>query len=150
LREEYKEHMMHNHIASQGAEPRRAPLSILLAAQLVAGFALGAGAAYLGSVLGGLVVAADPAGFRDVVAMIGGVLLGYPLGVGLGVWLVGRLLGARGRLWATMLGAYLGVGAVLLAARLFVTGDFLVGWLLMVALSLAGACAGYHMSRRRN
>jgi hypothetical protein len=25
-----------------------------------------------------------------------------------------------------------------------------IGWLLMVALSLAGACAGYHMSGRRN
>jgi uncharacterized membrane protein YeaQ/YmgE (transglycosylase-associated protein family) len=39
-------------------------------------------------------------------------------------------------------------GAVLLAARLFVTGDFLIGWLLMIALGLAGACVGYHMSGR--
>jgi hypothetical protein len=146
--EEYKEHVMHNQIASQGSAPRRAPLAILLVAQLVAGFALGAGLAYLGSILGGLAVAVDPAGFRDIVAMIGGVLIGYPLGVAGGAWLVGRLFGAHGRLWATLLGAYLGVGAMLLAARLFVTGDFLIGWLLMIALSLAGACAGYHMSAR--
>jgi hypothetical protein len=140
---------MHNQIASQGSAPRRAPLPIVLVAQLVAGFALGAGMAYLGSVLGGLVVAADPAGFRDIVAMIGGVLIGYPLGVAGGVWLAGRLLGARGRVWATLLGAYGGVAVVLLAARLFVTGDFAVGWLLMIALGLAGACAGYHASGRR-
>jgi CubicO group peptidase (beta-lactamase class C family) len=113
--EEYKEHVMHNQIASQGSAPRRVPLYILLVAQLLAGFALGAGLAYLGFILGGLAVAADPAGFRDIVAMIGGVLIGYPLGVAGGTWLVGRLFGARGRLWATLLGAYLGVGAVLIA-----------------------------------
>jgi hypothetical protein len=44
-------------------------------AQLVAGFALGAPFAYLGSVLGELLVGSDPSGgFRDTAAMLGGVL----------------------------------------------------------------------------
>lgn len=140
--------MIHNQATTEGRAPGRLPPALLLVAQLLAGFALGAGAAYLGSVFGGLLVATDPSGFRDIVAMIGGVLIGYPLGVAGGVWLVGRLLGARGRLWAAMLGAYLGVGAVLLITRLLVTGDFFIGWLLMIVLGLAGACVGYHMSGR--
>lgn len=140
---------MNNQPLPRRAASGRAPLPLVLVAQLVAGFALGAGLAYLGSVLGGLLVGADPSGgFRDVVAMIGGVLVAYPLGVAGGVWLVGRLFGRRGCLWATTFGAYLGIGVVLLLARLLTTGYPAIGWLLMIVLGLAGACSGYHLSDR--
>ena len=143
--------MMNDQPLPRWVAPGRAPLGVLLVAQLMAGFALGAGTAYLGSVLAGLVVPADPSGgFRDSVVMIVGVLISYPIGVAGGVWLVGRLLGRRGRLWATVLGAYGGVGVVLLIARLLVTGDFAIGWFLIIVLGLVGSCAGYYLSGRRN
>jgi len=141
--------MMNDQPIRRRAAPGRVPLRVLLVAQLVAGFALGVATAYLGSVVGGLLVEADPSGgFRDIVAMIGGVLVGYPIGAAGGVWLTGRLFGSHGRLWATVLGALLGVGAVLLVARLLISGDFAIGWILMIVLGLAGASSGYYLSGR--
>ncbi len=65
-----------------------------------------------------------------------------------GVWLTGRLFGRPGRLWATVLGAFLGVGAVLLVARLLIARDFAIGWVLMIVLGWAGACSAYYLSGR--
>lgn len=129
--------------------PWRTPLAVRASVQVIAGLFLGAAVGYLGSVLGGRVVVPEPGGFGDIVAMLGGLLLGFPLGASVGVWFSGRLLGGQGALWRTLLGAYLGVGIGLLGAQLFMYGGTAIGWLLLVALSLLGACAGYYARRRR-
>jgi hypothetical protein len=118
-------------------------------AQIVTGLAMGAGTGYLGTIVGGRFFAGDPSGFGDIVAQIGGLLLGYPFGASAGVWLGGRLFNGHGAFWATLLGSSLGIGILLLSARLFIDGAVGVGWLLVFACSLAGAVAGYHLSERR-
>lgn len=130
----------------QQPAPRwRAPLAAILAVQVVVGGALGAVTGYLGSILGGRFGVADPAGFGDIVAMLAGLLLGFPLGASGGVWLSGRLLGGSGALWATLLGAYLGVGIGLIGVRLLPPGTGSAGWLFLIVLCLLGACAGYQL-----
>lgn len=129
--------------------PRRpAPMAITLTAQIAAGLALGAALAFLGSAIGGRFFAGDGQGFRDIVAMLGGILLGYPLGAAGGVWLAGRLLGRPAPLWAPAAGAALGVGLLLLVAPLL-SGAATLAWGLIFALSLAGALAGSHLAAAR-
>jgi len=127
--------------------PGRARVFMVLA-QIAAGLAMGAGTGYLGTLIGGRFFAGDSSGFRDVVAQIGGLLIGYPLGASAGAWLGGRLFGGHGAFWATLLGSSLGVGMMLLSVRLFSAGAVGVGWLLVFACGIAGAVAGYHLSER--
>lgn len=62
--------------------------------------------------------AGDPAGFGDIVARIGGIVVGYPIGCTLGVWLTGRWIGWRGAFWASLLGAIAGGCVGVLGVRL--------------------------------
>lgn len=130
--------------------PWRAPLAARVSVQVIAGLVLGAATGYLGTIVGGRLVEPESGGFGDIVAMLSGILLGFSSGAGVGIWLSGRLLGAHGALWRTLLGAYLGVGIGLIGARLLVYGNTSLGWLLLFALSLLGACAGYYAQRRRS
>jgi hypothetical protein len=130
--------------------PWRAPLAARVSVQVIAGLVFGAGTGYLGTIVGGWLVEPEPGGLGDIVAMLGGMLLGFPLGAGVGVWFSGRLLGGQGALWRTLLGAYLGVGIGLIGARLLVYGNTSLGWLLLIALCLLGAGAGYYAQRRRS
>lgn len=127
---------------------RPASMAIALTAQIAAGLALGAALAFLGATLGGRFFAGDGQGFRDIIAMLGGLLLGYPLGATGGVWLAGRLLGRPAPLWAPAAGAALGVGLMLLVAPLLNDAAPLA-WGLIFALSLAGALAGHHLAAGR-
>jgi hypothetical protein len=136
---------MTRYTATQRGPAPRAPLALVIFAQLLAASALGAGAAYLGTLIGGLIVPVDSSGgFRDVVAQLGGLIAGYPIGVTAGVLLAGLLLGRAGSGWAALAGACLGVGAALLLTPLFAGGATMAGWALLFALGLLGALAGYH------
>jgi hypothetical protein len=139
--------VMQQHDGQEPVPRWRVPLAVILGVQVMAGVVLGAVTGYLGTSLGGRLVVADPAGFGDIVAMLGGLLLGFPLGVSGGVWASGRLLGGQGAVWATLLGAYLGVGIGIVGVRLLIYSSATAGWLLVIVLSLLGACAGYHLRR---
>lgn len=132
----------------QTSSRQPARTAVVLALQLIAGAGLGAACAYLGATIGWRLFAGDPAGFGDIVARIGGIVLGYPIGVAGGVWLVGRLLGRRAPLWAAGLGAAAGAGTILLIAPLL-NGMLVFGWALLFALSLAGGVAGHQLAHRR-
>jgi hypothetical protein len=141
---------MTEHTTSRPEPGAPAPLALVIAAQVVAACALGAIAAYAGTLIGGLIVPADPSGgFRDVVAQLAGLIVLYPIGLCAGLWAAGALLGRPGSRWASLAGAYLGVGIGLLLAPLFVSGQAPLGWALLLALSLLGALAGYHRVYRR-
>jgi hypothetical protein len=136
-------------VSSQGPAAQ-APLPLVILAQIVAGCVLGAGAGYLGTLVGGLVVPVDSGGgFRDVVAQLVGLVVGYPLGATGGVWLGGRLLGRPGSALAAALGAALGVAVALLLTPLFAGDAALLGWALLFTLGMLGALAGYHGVYRR-
>jgi hypothetical protein len=128
----------------------RASLPLAIIAQIVAGCALGAGAGYLGTLVGGALVPSDSGGgFRDVIAQLVGLVVGYPIGVSAGVWLAGLLLGRAGSAPATVIGAALGVAVALLLTPLFMGGPVLLGWVLLFTLGMLGALAGYHRLYRR-
>lgn len=136
-------------VTSQGPAAQQ-PLPLVIIAQIVAGCALGAGAGYLGTLVGGLVVPVDSGGgFRDVVAQLVGLVVGYPLGVTAGVWAAGRLLGRAGSPWTTLLGAAIGVALALILTPLLAGGQALIGWALLFTLGLLGALAAYHRLGRR-
>jgi hypothetical protein len=136
-------------VSSQGPAAQ-APLALVILAQIVAGCALGAGAGYLGTLAGGALVPSDSGGgFRDVVAQLVGLIVGYPLGASGGAWLAGRLLGRPGSALAAVLGAALGVAAALLLTPLFAGDAALLGWALLFTLGMLGALAGYYSLYRR-
>jgi hypothetical protein len=123
-----------------------------ISTQLLAGAALGAGAAFLGTQIGSWLLASGRAEPERAIAQIVGLLIGYTAGVALGVWLSGRMLRGRGACWASLLGAALGVGAGLLGASILLADPGATGWALVGLLGLAGGVAGYHasaMDRRR-
>ncbi|WP_129677597.1 hypothetical protein [Candidatus Chloroploca sp. Khr17] len=122
----------------------------VLVAQFVGAVALGAGSGYLGMLVGLRFFAGDPSGFGDIVARLGGILVGYPLGCALGAWLVGLWLGRRGPFWASLFGAYIGVGLVLLSFRLFPSGALVLAWLLVFACGALGAVTGSRLAARRS
>ncbi len=135
---------MTKHTVTSQGPAARAPLPLVIIAQLVAGCALGVGVGYLGTLVGGIIVPTDSGGgFRDVVAQLIGLVVGYPLGVSSGVTLAGLLLGRSGSVWGTILGAALGVGLALLLTPLL-AGEALVGWALLFTLGMLGALLGYH------
>lgn len=136
------------HTADPRSSGRRA--AAVLVAQFVGAVALGAGAGYLGMLIGLRFFAGDPSGFGDIVARLGGILVGYPLGCALGAWLVGRWLGGHGLFWAGLFGAYSGVGLVLLSFRLFPSGALVLAWLLVFAGGALGAVAGPRLAARRS
>jgi hypothetical protein len=139
---------MGKHTVTTQGSGAQAPLPLAIIAQVAAGLALGAGVGYLGTLVGGLIVPVDSGGgFRDVVAQLVGLVVGYPLGLSAGVWLAGRLLGRAGSPWATLLGAALGVGLALILTPLLAGGQALLGWALLFTLGMLGALAGYHYRR---
>ncbi|MFV9507655.1 MAG: hypothetical protein AB4911_24145 [Oscillochloridaceae bacterium umkhey_bin13] len=124
---------------SPGLHGRRALVTIIL--QLVGAVAAGAGGGYLGMEIGFRFFAGDPAGFGDIVARLGGILLGYPIGCGLGSWLVGRWRGLGSPFWASLVGAIAGVSLIFLFFILFPSGELVFGWLLIFACGAIGAVA---------
>lgn len=135
-------------MASPTASRRPAHPAVIITLQSLAGAGLGAACAYLGATIGWRYFAGDPAGFGDIVARIAGIILGYPIGVAAGIWLVGRLMGRPAPLWAAGLGAAAGAGLIVLISPLL-NGMLVFGWGLLFVASLAGGIAGHHLAGRR-
>lgn len=129
---------------------RAAPLAVALAAQLVLGLGLGIALGFIGLNIGGRFFAGDPSGLGDIVARVAGAMLSYPLGVALGVSLIGRLLRQPGAVWAAILGGYGGSGGVFIVAQIGLNGNFYLMWSLFVAFGLFAATAAYHLGARRS
>jgi hypothetical protein len=83
--------------------PLQGPARVLLGTAAGAGLGLVAGVG--GVLLGGQMASSD--------GMVAGGVLGAGLGLSLGMWAVGSLMGGDGLLLATVLGAGLGVGAAI-------------------------------------
>lgn len=140
---------MEHQVTQRPSLPPGAMGAVFISAQLIAGAALGAGAAFLGSQVGGWLLAGGQVEPDQAVAQIVGLLIGYSAGVTFGVWVSGRLLRGRGAFWATLLGAVLGVSAGLLGAGLLLRDPGAPGWALPGLLGLAGALVGYHAASQR-
>jgi hypothetical protein len=131
---------------AEGSERSQLGRATRGAARFGGAVALGAVGAYLGMLLGRRFFAGDPAGFGDIVASLGGIVVGYTLGSALGCWLVERLLGGRGALWAALIGSVAGVGLTLAGFRLFPSGQLILAWLLIFVCGAVGAVGGAELS----
>lgn len=119
-------------------QPRSRPWMVL-AAQFPAGALLGAALGYLGMLIGRTFFAGDPAGFGDIVASLGGIVLGFPLGAALGVSLVGWLIRRRQAIWATLIGSFLGSWSMVALVQIFRNSEVLVAWGMFFLLGVLGA-----------
>jgi hypothetical protein len=123
--------------------------SLLVAAQLLAGALLSVAVGYVGMVVGRTFFAGDPAGFGDIVASLGGIILGAPLGAALGVSLAGRLIRGRMALWAALIGAYLGSWSMFALVQIFRNSEFLIAWGMFFVLGVVGALIADRLALRR-
>jgi hypothetical protein len=121
----------------------------LVAAQLLAGALLSVAVGYVGMLIGRTFFAGDPAGFGDIVASLGGIILGAPLGAALGVSLAGRLIRGRQALWATLIGAYLGSWSMFALVQIFRNSEFLIAWGMFFVLGVVGALIADRLALRR-
>lgn len=119
------------------------------AAQFPAGALLGAVCAYIGMVIGRTLFAGDPAGFGDIVASIGGIMLGFPLGAALGVTLLSRVMQRRTAFWATVIGGFSGSWSVFVLAQLLRTTELLAAWGLFFIFGVIGAMLADWLALRR-
>lgn len=75
-------------------------------------------------------------------------LAGYVVGLALGIHIVGRRLGQRGRPWAALVGGLIGILPVILVASRGVFGGLQGSLIAGLALGLLGALIGYTVTRR--
>ncbi|NJN16984.1 MAG: hypothetical protein HC822_12280 [Oscillochloris sp.] len=113
--------------------------------QILSGFAGGLTLAVVGTVVGSWL---SPAGADPALGGVIGLVAGYPLGVGLGIWLAGRRERPASFALAA-LGAYLGAGVVLLGLALGLSGELPYLWALIAVFSLAGGLVGHALAARR-
>lgn len=113
--------------------------------QILSGFAGGLTLAVVGTVVGSWL---SPAGADPALGGVIGLVAGYPLGVGLGIWLAGRRERPASFALAA-LGAYLGAGVVLLGLALGLSGELPYLWALITVFSLAGGLVGHALAARR-
>jgi hypothetical protein len=125
------------------AAARAQPAGFKVLAEESAG-SLVAGA--IGMVAGGLgVLAADRVMSGRVLPPTMGMAALYPFGCMSGTGLVGRWTDQRGKNWAALAGALVGMGVGVTAMRLIGPGD--AGVFFPLVLTPAGAVAGYNLSR---
>lgn len=124
----------------------RAPALVwaAVAVQALGGALLGAAAAYIGGMIGLRFFAGDPQGFGDIVAQITGMLLGYPPGVALGVWLVGRAFHRDGSWVGAISGSVIGALLPLLFALAGLRNQPLLLWAVFFTCALAGSVIGFY------
>lgn len=108
----------------------------------------GVGGGFLGGAAGGLagklMTGDDPEGFEDIANVVVGVMLGYTIGNGVGVYAMGNTTTERGSLGFTLLGSTVGlVVGVGLGANM---GDALLP---VAATSvMVGSMVGYNLTRK--
>jgi hypothetical protein len=124
------------------------PLAAVITLQAVAGLALGVGAAVLGAGIGSRFFAQEGDLVSLTIAGVNGALALYPLGLALGLALIGRLLGRRAPFWKPLVGAYAGTLIWLPLLFLGVRADARLLWVLIGMLGLIGALVVYHWRRR--
>lgn len=93
--------------------------------------------------------AGDPSGFGDMVARLGGILVGYLIGCALGAWVIGRWLDCSGPFWAGLLGTVAAISLALPGLRLFSPDAMMLAWLLIWACGALGAVGGLWFARHR-
>lgn len=79
------------------------------------------------------------------VTVLAGGFAGVALGIPAGAWLSGRLMGGQGRFLATVAGSAVGWGGALLGTLLLGSDNETLS-LVLLALPVAGASAGYELS----
>jgi len=87
-------------------------------------------------------------GFEDLVGAIVGMVIGYPAGVIVGIYVYSRVFRYRGSMWLAVLGAVLGVVLVFGLAEplnLNVNSDLLLGGYFLITALLA--TWGFHLKK---
>ncbi|HYO67177.1 MAG TPA: hypothetical protein VEU33_13970 [Archangium sp.] len=129
-------------------ENARPPTALRILAQTGAGLLLGVGGGY-GGFLGSLgLCGLGGGGFGCLYSSIGGMLLGGGLGLALGVWGTGELMGGTGSMLGALAGLSVGLAASLVVGLIVgLAVSPLAGLVLAVPLSLAGTIVGYELSQ---
>lgn len=112
--------------------------------QVLGGVVGGAVGGLAGGLTGRVLASGNSEGFNDIASVVVGVLTGFSIGNGAGVYYMGNTPDAQGRLWATMLGSTAGlVVGVGVGANM---GEALIP---VVATSVTiGSMVGYNLTRR--
>lgn len=88
----------------------------------------------------------DAGGFEDLIGAIMGMIIGYPLGGVLGIWVYSRVFRYSGSMWLALAGAVMGVVLVFGLAEplnLNASSDFLLGSYFTLTVLLA--TWGFHL-----
>lgn len=126
----------------------RLPLAAVIALQAIGGLALGIGAAVIGAGIGSRLFAEEGDLVGLTIAGVNGALACYPLGMALGLALIGRLVGRSAPFWKPLVGAYAGTLIWLPLLVVGVRADARLLWALIGFLGLLCALAAYHWRRR--
>ncbi len=127
-----------------------------LAAEAVGGSVVGLLIALSSGFAAGRLLPRSGNGWDDLIYAILGAMIGYTIGVSLGVYLIGRWLNGRDGIstrrrayWLALLGSVLGVALVLLAAEpLHLNSNTAVLQTFLFILPPLGATLGFNMRRR--
>ena len=127
-----------------------------LAAEAIGGSVIGLPIALVGGVAAARLLPRSGNGWDDLIYAILGAMIGYTIGVSLGVYLIGRWLNRRAGIstkrrayWLALLGSVLGVALVLLAAEpLHLNSNTAVLQTFLFILPPIGATLGFNMRRK--
>ena len=127
-----------------------------LAAEAVVGSVVGLPVALVGGFAAARLLPRSGNGWDDLIYAILGLIIGYTIGVSIGVFLIGRWLNGRDRIstkrrgyWLALLGSVLGAALVLLAAEpLHLNSNTAVLQTFLIALPPIGATLGFNVSRK--
>ncbi len=112
--------------------------------QVLGGVVGGAVGGLAGGLTGRMLAGDNSEGFNDIASVVVGVLAGFSIGNGAGVYYMGNTSDAQGRLWATMLGSTVG-----LVVGVGVGANMGEALLPVVATSVTiGSMVGYNLTRR--
>lgn len=134
--------------SSMTQQDGRLPLAAVITLQALGGLALGLGAAVLGAGIASQLFAQAGDLVGLTIAGVNGALAFYPLGLALGLALIGRLVGRSALFWKPLVGAYAGTLIWLPLLFLGVRADARLLWALIGLLGLICALAAYHWRRR--
>ncbi|MEO7910247.1 MAG: hypothetical protein ABIV47_11410 [Roseiflexaceae bacterium] len=128
--------------------PKTRPAIVAYLAQALGGALCGIVLGGAAGLIGARLFAGASDGWSDLIAALGGTIIGYTVGVSLGVYVIGRRLLGRGSYWRTLLGALIGAVLVLLAAEpLHLNQSTALLQSFLIGLPPIGATLGFNMRR---